>query len=70
KSSILEIIEQKKKIILQENRDVTIDLDDFRIAAKLKKQGLTLNSVIPENTRIKILDNANLSSGGEAIDVT
>ena len=29
KSNILEIIEQKKKTILQENRDVTIDLDDF-----------------------------------------
>ncbi len=70
KSNILEIIEQKKKTILQENRDVTIDLDDFRIAAKLQKQGLTLNSIIPKNTRINLLDNANLSNGGEAIDVT
>ena len=70
KSSILEILHQKQTMFLQENRDITIDLDDFRIATNLHRQKLTLNSVIPQNTKIKILDNANLSSGGEAIDVT
>jgi D-alanine-D-alanine ligase-like ATP-grasp enzyme len=70
KSSIFEILHQKKTLFLQESRDITIDLDDFRIAANLHRQGLNLNSVIPENTRIKVLDNANLSTGGEAIDVT
>lgn len=70
KSSIFEILDRKKTIFFQESRDITIDLDDFRIATNLHRQGLTLNSVIPENSRIKILDNANLSTGGEAIDVT
>jgi D-alanine-D-alanine ligase-like ATP-grasp enzyme len=36
----------------------------------LRRQKLTENSVIPKGTVIRLLDNANLSSGGDSLDVT
>lgn len=45
-------------------------MDDPRIAAKLKRQGLTFRSVPSRGERVFLLDNANLSSGGDARDVT
>ena len=37
---------------------------------KLKRQGLKLRSVPAKEERIYLLDNANLSTGGDAVDVT
>lgn len=45
-------------------------MDDPRIAEKLKRQGLTFRSVLSLGERIFLLDNANLSSGGDATDAT
>ena len=45
-----------------------IKFDDFRISQKLKMQNIDWNSVIPHNNIIYLLDSANLSSGGEAVD--
>ena len=36
----------------------------------LRRQNLNFKSVIPKDTRIFLLDNSNLSTGGEAIDFT
>jgi len=67
KSTVLELL-QKKQVILNESGRKMIDFEDFRIIKKIKRQKLTFDSVIPKNTIVYLLDNANLSSGGEAVD--
>jgi D-alanine-D-alanine ligase-like ATP-grasp enzyme len=44
--------------------------DDFRIDPVLRRKGLSRASVLPAGERQRLLDNANLSTGGEAIDIT
>jgi D-alanine-D-alanine ligase-like ATP-grasp enzyme len=45
-------------------------MDDPRIQRKLSRQGLDFQSVVQDGMLVTLLDNANLSSGGEAEDVT
>jgi D-alanine-D-alanine ligase-like ATP-grasp enzyme len=45
-------------------------LTDFRILTNIKRHKLTLNSVLKRGQQVTILDNANLSDGGAAEDVT
>src|SRR5262249_38918073 len=51
-------------------RDTRLSVADRRIAARLRHLGLTPDFVPAEGERVALLDNANLSTGGEAIDVT
>lgn len=69
-SSIKELLRKKQKRFRAGGRDTRIRLDDIRIAHKLGLQKLALRSVPERGKRIYLLDNANLSSGGDAIDVT
>ncbi|BAY25974.1 RimK domain-containing protein ATP-grasp [Calothrix sp. NIES-2100] len=69
KDSIWELL-QKKQVILNKAGRRIIDFEDFRIQKKLKRQKLSFNSVLPKDTIVYLLDNANLSSGGEAVDLT
>ena len=70
KSSVLELLHQKQESFVKNGRKKIINFQDFRIKRKLQKQNLTFNSVIPKDNIVYLLDNANLSSGGEAIDFT
>lgn len=70
KSTIVELLYQKQENFLKNGRKKFINLDDFRIKRKLQKQRLNFDSILPEDTVVYLLDNANLSSGGEAVDVT
>lgn len=68
KSTILQLLENKQEIFIQAGRKKIIKLDDFRILQKLQRQNLDFQSILPQDQKIYLLDNANLSSGGEAID--
>ncbi|MBD2342777.1 cyanophycin synthetase [Anabaena subtropica] len=70
KSSVAELVQNKQESFIRSVRKKLIDVDDFRIKRKLQKQNLNFNSIIPNGKIIYLLDNANLSSGGEAVDVT
>lgn len=70
KSNILELLEKKIKKFKKEKRDVRIKITDERIINKLKHQNLNLHSILNKNESVFLLDNANLSSGGDSIDVT
>ncbi|RUS94124.1 cyanophycin synthetase [Trichormus variabilis] len=70
KSNILELMQQKQAQFIKNGRKTIIHFDDFRIDKKLQKQNLSFSRVIPKDTIVYLLDNANLSSGGEAIDLT
>lgn len=67
RSSIISLL--KKKTFTLRGKDRKINLKDRRIEDKLLKQGLNFRSVLKKGQRVFILDNANLSSGGEAINV-
>ena len=70
KSSILVLLKKKQKFFVASGRDTRINFKDKRILLKLKKQKLSLRSVLQKGQKIFLLDNANLSTGGDSIDVT
>lgn len=69
-SSILKLIQDKQKKFIAQSRDTQINISDSRIEAKLKRQELNLQSVLPKGQQVFLLDNANLSTGGDSVDVT
>jgi D-alanine-D-alanine ligase-like ATP-grasp enzyme len=69
-SSIKELLNQKQQLFIKNGRDTVIDVDDFRIGLKLRRQKLSFESVPQKNETVYLLDNANLSTGGDALDVT
>lgn len=70
RKSILALLKQKQKSFIVSRRDTQINFDDPRIKIKLKRQGYNLKSVLPKGKQVFLLDNANLSTGGEAADVS
>jgi D-alanine-D-alanine ligase-like ATP-grasp enzyme len=70
RSTILQLLKRKQRAFDASSRDTHINLNDPRISAKLKHQGRTLKSIPKRGEQIFLLDNANLSSGGDSVDVT
>jgi D-alanine-D-alanine ligase-like ATP-grasp enzyme len=70
RSTIKKLFDAKLRSYTNDSRDCSIKLDDVRIQAKLKRLKLSTTSIPARNERIFLLDNANLSTGGESIDVT
>lgn len=70
RSTVKKLLEKKQKEFALMARDTMIRSEDLRIAEKLVRNGLTMRSVIPLGRRVYLLDNANLSTGGDAVDVT
>jgi D-alanine-D-alanine ligase-like ATP-grasp enzyme len=68
--SIEELLAAKQKLFIKSKRDTTIDVHDARIKTKLKHAGLKLDSTLPKGEKVYLLDNANLSTGGDSVDVT
>lgn len=69
-SSIITLLRKKQVQFVKSGRDTTINLKDPRIVEKLSQQKLTLQSVLATNETVYLLDNANLSAGGDSLDVT
>ena len=70
KNTILMLLKQKQETFIREGRDTKINFNDRRIKLKLKRAGYLFNSILPKGQKIFLLDNANLSTGGDAFDVT
>lgn len=70
KASILLLLKRKQKEFLRSGRDRTFKLNDPRLRAVLKRQKLTLQSIVPKDQTVQLLYNANLSTGGTSLDVT
>ena len=70
KSTISQLLREKQKLFVATSRDTRVKADDPRIARKLKRQGFTFHSVPGKGEKVYLLDNANLSTGGDAVDVT
>ncbi len=69
-SSIRELLRIKQADFVSIGRDTRINPDDSRTASKLGRQDMSLETVPPRDRVVQLLDNANLSCGGDAIDVT
>ncbi len=69
-STIRDLVRRKQKEFAKIGRDTQLNPQDFRIAMKLGRAKLSMDSVLSVGQQCFLLDNANLSSGGEAIDVT
>ncbi|MBV9159025.1 MAG: cyanophycin synthetase [Candidatus Kaiserbacteria bacterium] len=70
RSTIRQLLRKKVMRFRRKNRDTLINLKDSRIQGKLRRQRLSWVSRPKRGEQIFLLDNANLSSGGDAIDVT
>jgi len=70
KSTIYDLVVKKQEVFIVAGRDTRINVNDTRIPIKLSSTGLCLSSVPVCGEKIELLDNANLSDGGEAHDVT
>lgn len=70
KRTIEMLLKLKQKEFIASERDTKIRVDDLRMKTKLKHQSLRLDSVPLKGQRVYLLDNANLSSGGDSLDVT
>lgn len=69
-STVRELLEEKQRYFNRVGRDTQIESDDPRITIELKRRRLTRESVIPRDTQIRLLTNANLSTGGDAVEAT
>jgi len=69
-NSIFSLLKQKQKFFISCERDTKINFADPRIKIKLNTQGFCFQDVLSKGTKIFLLDNANLSTGGDSFDVT
>lgn len=69
RSSVRSLLRKKQRDFIASSRDTQLKLDDPRIAQKLAHQRLSLRSVLKKGEKIFLLDNANLSTGGDAVEV-
>ena len=69
RSTIFSLLQKRQRSFIVSSRDTQLKLDDRRIRPKLRKQGLSMRSVPKRGQRIFLLDNANLSTGGDAAEV-
>lgn len=68
--TIAEIMELKQQSFYMDGRDTQLPFDDYRIKMKLSRLKLCLEDILVNGGTCQLLDNANLSSGGDAKDVT
>ena len=69
-STIQKLLKKKQTDFVASERDTVIPIDDFRITSTLGRLGLSQRSVLPRGKTVALLTNANLSTGGDAMDVT
>lgn len=70
KSTIQQLLKKKQREFVVSGRDTQIRASDPRIKRKLSRQGLGFHSVLAKEQKVFLLDNANLSTGGDSVDVT
>lgn len=70
KRTIAQLLTLKQKQHALAGRGKTFTLTDRRIVEKLVKRRLSLQSVLPTGESLALLASANLSTGGESVDVT
>jgi D-alanine-D-alanine ligase-like ATP-grasp enzyme len=70
KSTIRKLLEARQQFCKRANREMKLNLTEYRLLLNLRRRKLGFHSVLPKGERLRLLDNANLSTGGESRDVT
>jgi D-alanine-D-alanine ligase-like ATP-grasp enzyme len=70
KHTIAELLQTKYKQFKQIGRRIDLALDDSRILKKLDRLDMQFTTIPAKGFSVVLLDNANLSTGGDAVDVT
>lgn len=70
KSTINKLLHKKIIKFKKEKRFINIEASDIRIKKKLKHQNMSFTFIPKNKQKVYLLDNANLSSGGDAVDMT
>jgi D-alanine-D-alanine ligase-like ATP-grasp enzyme len=68
--TVAELLDHKLVDFVTASGDTVVKATDDRVTGRLKEQGLTADSVPAAGQKVFILDNANLSTGGDAVEVT
>ncbi len=68
--TIRQLLEKKQQDFFASSRDTELHIDNPRILRKLARSHMHIRSVPMKGVRVFLLDNANLSAGGDSIDVT
>lgn len=68
--SIRELLGKKQFDFRKFGRDTFINIDQAKMHRKLERSDLNLDSKPEQGEKINLLDNANLSTGGDAVDFT
>lgn len=68
-SPIISLLNKKQRDFIASSRDTRINFNDPRIACKLRSHGMSLRFIPAKGMRVLLLDNANLSTGGDAVEV-
>ncbi|MDQ7028074.1 MAG: hypothetical protein Q9P01_05355 [Anaerolineae bacterium] len=69
-ATIRDLLDATEALYTQVGRPPAIDSNDPRISNTLRRQGYTLESILPKNHSAQIYNSANLSIGGTARDFT
>lgn len=70
RATIAKLLARKQQQFKRQGRDIIINQTDWRISNHLKQAGLIKRSIPVKGQMVTLLDNRNLSSGGNAVDVT
>ena len=68
--TILKLLQTKQSEFYSRGRKTKIKANDYRIKMFLDNQNMKMNTILQKNQNCQLLANANLSSGGEALNVT
>ena len=68
--TIAQLLRKKQASFISIGRDTVLKPQDDRITTELRRQGMTRRTVPNKGEKIVLLPNANLSTGGDAVDVT
>jgi D-alanine-D-alanine ligase-like ATP-grasp enzyme len=70
RQSIGALLTQKIASYTHTGRHLRLSTEDERIVAKLRQSNRDLETIPQAGSRIQLLDNANMSAGGEAVDLS
>lgn len=69
-STVRALLETRQEILVRVGRDAAVNIGDARLIGNLHRAGLSVDSVPASGAVVRLLDNANLSTGGDAVDIT
>lgn len=69
-SNIRQLLRQRQREFLQKGRSTQLTTGNPQIKNNLARLGFSLETILAKGKEIYLLENANLSTGGEGIDVT